>query len=136
MARRCCNQIWSRLMIALAGLGRRDLPVVMAVSNIEYKFQAYPEEPCQAYTSVIYRPSHLQFEILLPAQLCLSPLYSGSVNLFPYHFNMSRSMINGDPTDLDWDHFKEKIRFLYLVENRNLENVRREMATKYDFEKT
>lgn len=46
---------------------------------------------------------------------------------------MSKSMINGDPIDLDWDPFKETIRILYLVENRSLENVRREMATKYQF---
>jgi hypothetical protein len=46
---------------------------------------------------------------------------------------MSSSVANGDPIDPVWDPFKETMRTLYLTKYRSLEEVRSEMATKYQF---
>ena len=42
-------------------------------------------------------------------------------------------MANSNSIDPAWDPFKEIMRTLYLVEYRSLEEVRSEMATKYQF---
>lgn len=46
---------------------------------------------------------------------------------------MSHSVIADDLVDPVWDPVKEIIRTLYLVENRNLKEVRSKMATEYQF---
>lgn len=46
---------------------------------------------------------------------------------------MASSMDNGDLMDPVWDHFKQKMRTLYLDENRSLKEVSSEMATNYEF---
>ena len=49
---------------------------------------------------------------------------------------MSSFISGSGPSDCEWDHFKETIRFLYLTENRKLEGlggVRNEMEERHQF---
>jgi Clr5 domain len=54
----------------------------------------------------------------------------------PTPHTMSTSLTNAGPNDSVWDRYKETIRALYLDENRNLEEVRSEMKTMYQFDAT
>lgn len=49
---------------------------------------------------------------------------------------MSLSITHGDPIDAVWEPVKEALRTLYLVEDRNLKEVRDEMAITYKFRAT
>jgi hypothetical protein len=49
---------------------------------------------------------------------------------------MPDSTTNSGPTDLVWDSFKEHIKTLYLKEDKTLDEVKMDMATKYQFSAT